>query len=60
MGYDVRPLQTLKEKEAFLITALENNYHLIFEHDAQYEACTLQMTEKGIRHSNPGKISDLF
>lgn len=59
MGYDVRPLQTLKEKELFLNTALENNYHLIFEHDAQNETCTLQMTEKGIRHNVLGKIADL-
>ncbi|MBK7109657.1 MAG: MBL fold metallo-hydrolase [Bacteroidetes bacterium] len=59
MGYDVRPLQTLKEKELFLNTALENNYHLIFEHDAQNETCTLQMTEKGIRHNVLGKISDI-
>ncbi|MBP9190308.1 MAG: MBL fold metallo-hydrolase [Chitinophagales bacterium] len=59
MGYDVRPLQTLKEKELFLNTALKNNYHLIFEHDAQNETCTLQMTEKGIRHNVLGKISDI-
>lgn len=59
MGYDVRPLQTLKEKESFLNEALQNNFYLIFEHDATHESCTLQMTEKGIRHNTPIKISDI-
>lgn len=60
MGYDVRPLQTLKEKEAFLHVALDNNYHLIFEHDAMHESCTLHMTNKGIRHKTFSKISDIL
>ncbi|MFN0274893.1 MAG: MBL fold metallo-hydrolase [Chitinophagales bacterium] len=49
MGYDVRPLMTLHEKETFLKTALEKNYTLFFEHDAAHECCNLQRTDKGIR-----------
>ncbi|MBC8048475.1 MAG: MBL fold metallo-hydrolase [Fimbriimonadaceae bacterium] len=49
MGYDVRPLITLKEKEEFLKEAVEKNYILFFEHDAEHECCDLQMTDKGIR-----------
>ncbi len=49
MGYDVRPLVTIKEKEAFLAEALKKNWYLFFEHDAEHECCTLQQTEKGIR-----------
>lgn len=49
MGYDVRPLDTMKEKTDILNMALENNWVLFFEHDPQLQACTLQQTEKGIR-----------
>jgi len=48
-GYDVNPLQTMKEKAAFLTEAFENDYILFFGHDADVECCTLKMTEKGIR-----------
>ena len=59
MGYDTRPLITMSEKEAFLNEALENNYVLFFEHDAVHECCTLQLTEKGIRHGAFFKLSDI-
>lgn len=49
MGYDIRPLQTLIEKEAFLMEAFENQYILFFEHDKNIECGTLRSTEKGIR-----------
>lgn len=53
MGYDMFPLTTLHEKKSFLKEALENEYILFFEHDPQYECCTLKSTERGIR---PGEI----
>ena len=49
MAYDVRPLITIEEKEVFLNIAVENNYILFFEHDPKIEACSLRMTEKGVR-----------
>lgn len=49
MGYDMRPLNTLQEKEMMLKQALENNYVLFFEHDPSIECCTLNRTERGIR-----------
>jgi glyoxylase-like metal-dependent hydrolase (beta-lactamase superfamily II) len=49
MGYDVRPLDTMKEKTDILQMALDNNWVLYFEHDPHLQACTLQQTEKGIR-----------
>src|SRR5690606_8752267 len=49
MSYDIRPLQTLKERELFWNEAVENDYILFLEHDAFNECCTLQQTEKGIR-----------
>lgn len=59
MGYDMFPLTTLNEKQAFLSEALENDYVLFFEHDAKNECCNLQMTEKGIRQKDVFKLSEL-
>ena len=60
MGYDTRPLLTLSEKELFLKKALENNYYLLFEHDAHNEICTLKDTEKGIRLDKTFTYNTLF
>ena len=49
MGYDVRPLITLEEKEKFLNEAADNQYILFFEHDPVNECCTVKRTEKGVR-----------
>jgi len=49
MGYDVRPLETLKEKAVFLETAARENHVLFLEHDINSECCTVKMTEKGVR-----------
>jgi glyoxylase-like metal-dependent hydrolase (beta-lactamase superfamily II) len=59
MGYDMFPLTTLNEKNAFLTEALEKDYILFFEHDPKNECCTLQMTEKGIRQKDVFKLADL-
>ncbi len=49
MAYDTNPLQTLKEKEAFLKSATKENYTLFFEHEKEHECCTLQFTDRGVR-----------
>lgn len=49
MGYDVRPLITLQEKEVFLRDAADNNWVLFLEHDPVHECCTVRHTEKGVR-----------
>jgi glyoxylase-like metal-dependent hydrolase (beta-lactamase superfamily II) len=49
MGYDMNPLRTLQEKEAFLNEAVAGDFILFFEHDPKIECCTLQQTEKGVR-----------
>jgi glyoxylase-like metal-dependent hydrolase (beta-lactamase superfamily II) len=59
MGYDMTPLQTLKEKKAFLEEACLDNYILFFEHDPVHECCTLQNTEKGIRAGATLKLEDI-
>ena len=60
IAYDVRPLLTLKEKHAFLNTALEKDYILVFEHDPINECCTLQKTSKGIREKNLFSLKDIM
>lgn len=47
MGYDIRPLQTLIEKEWFLNKAVEEKHILFFEHAPEIEACTVKRNEKG-------------
>lgn len=59
MSYDVRPLDSMKEKETFLKEALENNYVLFFEHDPVNECGTLKLTEKGIRIDKTFPLSEL-
>ncbi|MBK7104163.1 MAG: MBL fold metallo-hydrolase [Ignavibacteriae bacterium] len=47
MGYDIQPLETVKEKKKFLQLAAEENWKLIFEHDSQNVCATIKKTEKG-------------
>jgi glyoxylase-like metal-dependent hydrolase (beta-lactamase superfamily II) len=60
MGYDVRPLITLSEKEKFLPQAAKENFVLFFEHDGINECCTVQETEKGVRVNQKFLLDDYF
>ena len=60
MGYDTRPLLTLKEKDLFLNEATSKGYHLFFEHDAHNQICTLKETEKGVRLNELFTFDELF
>lgn len=60
MGFDVRPLETVKEKTDFLQEAYENDYILFFEHDPVVECCNLKMTEKGIRVNETFALKDIL
>ncbi|WP_316736685.1 MBL fold metallo-hydrolase [Pedobacter aquatilis] len=59
MAYDMFPLKTLTEKQAFLEEAVNNDYILFLEHDPLNECCTLQRTEKGIRVKETFKLSEI-
>jgi glyoxylase-like metal-dependent hydrolase (beta-lactamase superfamily II) len=59
MGYDVRPLVTLEEKEKFLNEAADNQYILFFEHDSVNECCTVKRTEKGVRVDKTFKLAEV-
>lgn len=59
MGYDTRPLLTLKEKQLFLEEAAQNQYVLFLEHDSVNECCTVKMTEKGVRVDQTFRLDEL-
>ena len=46
MGYDTRPLTTLKEKSEFLSLAQQKNWILYLEHDSVNECCLVTETER--------------
>ncbi|CAM1334293.1 MBL fold metallo-hydrolase [Tenacibaculum aestuariivivum] len=60
MGYDTRPLLTLKEKEVFLNEAADNEFYLFLEHDAHNELITVKHTEKGVRLKESYNFTDIF
>ncbi|MBU3010993.1 MBL fold metallo-hydrolase [Polaribacter vadi] len=60
MGYDTRPLLTIKEKAAFLDLAADKEFYLFLEHDANNEICTVKHTEKGVRLNTTHKFSEIF
>ena len=47
MSYDIRPLDTVKEKELLLSRAVERGDVLYFEHDHVNECCTVKRNERG-------------
>ena len=59
MGYDTRPLITMKEKSQFLNHAAQHDYVLFLEHDSVNECCTLESSEKGVRLKDTFLLSDL-
>jgi glyoxylase-like metal-dependent hydrolase (beta-lactamase superfamily II) len=60
MGYDTRPLLTLKEKAMFLDLAATRGYFLFLEHDAHHEVITVKHTEKGVRLDQVFTFKELF
>jgi glyoxylase-like metal-dependent hydrolase (beta-lactamase superfamily II) len=58
MGYDMQPLVTLSEKESILTEAVNNNYLLMFEHDAHIECATVQQTDRGIKIADKGMFEN--
>jgi glyoxylase-like metal-dependent hydrolase (beta-lactamase superfamily II) len=60
MGYDVRPLLTMQEKESVLTEAAANGSLLFFEHDYYSEICSLQQTDRGVRLHEKGALADFI
>ena len=59
-SYDIRPLQSLQEKNRILNRAYNEKWICIFEHDAYVEACTLAQTERGIVFGEKVHLSDVL
>jgi len=55
MAYDMEPLQTLREKEAFLKQAVEHQWYLFMQHDAINEMITV--VEQGGRYSHDRSLT---
>ena len=60
MGYDIRPLQTMQEREAISKLALESNYTLFFEHDPIHECAKLIKTDKGYKADSIFKLQEII
>lgn len=60
MGYDLHPLTVIREKEVFLKEAVNNDFILFFEHDANIECCTVKETPKGIKADKMGDLKDFI
>jgi len=60
MGYDIRPLETMKERASFLKEATEKDYTLFFEHDLNYECGKVELTDRGYKLGDAGKLTDFI
>ena len=59
MAYDIRPLETLKEKAVFLERAFENQHILMFEHDKEVECSTLKRTKSTIVYDEVFRLDEV-
>lgn len=60
MGYDTRPLLTLEDRKAFYKRAIEEDFLLFMEHDADNEIISLKQTEKGARLKDSFAFKEIF
>lgn len=60
MGYDIRPLTTLIEKEFFLNEAIEKKYILFLEHDYYNECCSIIKIKNKYSVEKKGKLIDFI
>lgn len=59
MAYDVRPMTTDEERTEFLDKALENGWHLFFEHDPDVIVADVEQTDRGPATTNHRPLADL-
>jgi glyoxylase-like metal-dependent hydrolase (beta-lactamase superfamily II) len=60
MGYDTRPLLTMKEKLVFLQEAADKDLLLFLEHDVYNPLVRVQHTEKGVRLKSKHSLDEYF
>ncbi|WP_026994637.1 MBL fold metallo-hydrolase [Flectobacillus major] len=59
MGYDIRPLQTMEEKQSILQKAAAQEWSLFFDHDPLYDCATVIETEKGFKVQNLHQLYEI-
>lgn len=59
MGYDMYPVTTLEEKQRYLDQAVDQNWHLFLEHDADEEMVTVKKENGKYSVNNSLTLSDL-
>lgn len=47
MSYDIKPLESMRDRKVFLEDAVGGDYILFFEHDPINECCSVSVNEKG-------------
>ena len=60
MGYDIRPLQTMIEKQDLLSKATENEWIIFFDHDPMHDCATVGQTEKGFVIKEKGMLREFI
>ncbi len=60
MGYDVRPLQTMNEKEELLRKTVNEDWLLFYDHDPFYEVSKVLETEKGFAVNQEAQLKDFI
>ena len=58
MAYDIRPLDTMVEKERFLRRAAREGWTLFFEHDVQTELATISDDDRGFSAVPAGRLGE--
>ena len=59
MGYDIRPLVTIDEKQRFLERAAREKWTLFFEHDREVEVADVQHGDRGYQVDSPRHLAEL-
>ncbi len=59
MAYDVEPLKTISEKQAFLKQAAENGWAIFFEHDPNVQVMDVEQIDGRIRGTKPRSLTEL-
>lgn len=60
MSYDVRPLQTMEEKSLLLDRIVKENILLLFDHDVVNEVAEIEITDRGFKAKNLGKLYEFI
>jgi glyoxylase-like metal-dependent hydrolase (beta-lactamase superfamily II) len=60
MAYDVRPLETMKEKSILLEKVTQEEIVLVFDHDLNYESALISKNEKGYYIKESGNLSQFI